>query len=70
MSIYIPEKQHLRKIMFHYYIAKKTVAETYRLLVEIYVEHPPSITSCKDWFGLFRYGNYDTKIKDHGRPTK
>ena len=36
--------------MLHYYIAKKTAAETYRLLVEIYVEHAPSIATCKDWF--------------------
>jgi len=56
--------------MLHYYIAKKTAEETYRLLVEIYVEHAPSITSCKDWFGRFRNGNYKTKDKNHGRPTK
>ena len=52
--------------MLHYYIAKKTTAETHRLLVW----HAPSITTCNDWFCRFRNGNYDAKDKDHGRPTK
>jgi len=40
------------------------------LFVEIYVEYVPSITTCKDWFYRFQNSNYDTKDKDHGRPTK
>ena len=56
--------------MLHYYIAKKTAAETHRFLVVIYVEHAPSITTCKDWFSRFRNDNYDTKNKDRGKPTK
>ena len=44
--------------------------ETRHLFVEIYVEPAPLIRTCKDWFCWFRNGNYDTKDKDHGRPTK
>ena len=70
MSIYISKKQHLREVMLHYYITKKTAAETQHLIVEIYVVHAPSITTFKDWFCRFRNSNYDTKDKDHGRQTK
>ena len=59
--LYIPKKQHLWKVMLHYYIIKKTAAETHRLLVEIYVEHVSLITTCKDWFYRFRNSNYNTK---------
>ena len=40
------------------------------MLVEIYVEHALSITTCYNWFYRFRNGNYDIKNKDHGRQTK
>ena len=70
MSIYIPKTQHLQEIILYYHIAKKIAAGTHRLLVEIYVDHAPSFTTCKDQFCRFRNGNYDIKDKDHGRPTK
>jgi len=56
--------------MLHHCNAKKTAAETHILIVEIYVEHSPSITTCKDWFCRFRNSNYDTNDKDHGRQAK
>lgn len=70
MSIFIPNKRHLREVILHYFIAKKTAAETYRLLRDIYGEHSPSMTTCKDWFCRFRNGQYDTNDKEHGKPQK
>ena len=43
-----PKKQHLREILLHYFILKKSAAETHRLLVDIYGEHAPSKTSCTE----------------------
>jgi len=41
------------EVILYYCIAKKTTAETHHLLVKIYVEHAPSITTYKDWFYRF-----------------
>ena len=70
MSIYIPRKKYFREVKLYYYIAKKTAVERHSLLVEIYVEHAPSITICINWFCWCRNDNYYTKDKDHGRPIK
>jgi len=36
MSEFIPKKQHLREVLLHYFILKKSAAEMHRLLVDIY----------------------------------
>jgi histone-lysine N-methyltransferase SETMAR len=70
MSSFIPTKQHLREVLLHYFIAKKSAAETHRLLEEIYGEHAPSNTTCKDWFKRFNDGDFSTEDKEHGKPPK
>jgi len=47
MSGFIPNKHHLREVLLHNFIAKKSAAETH-LLVDIYGEHAPSNTICKE----------------------
>ncbi|KAG5315498.1 MOS1T transposase, partial [Pseudoatta argentina] len=48
----------------HYFILKKSAAETHRLLVDIYGEHAPSKTSCKEWFRRFNSGDFDVRDKE------
>ena len=71
MSEFIPKKQHLREVLLHYFILKKSAAETHRLLVDIYGEHAPSKTSCKEWFRRFNSGDFDVRDKEReGAPKK
>jgi hypothetical protein len=48
MSEFIPKKQHLREVLLHYFILKKSAAETHCLLIDIYGEHTPLNTACKE----------------------
>jgi [histone H3]-lysine36 N-dimethyltransferase SETMAR len=70
MSIFVPNKRHLREVMLHYFFAKKTAAETHRLLVEVYDKDAPSATTCKEWFCRFSNEDYEINDKEHGRPQK
>jgi len=69
MSEFIPKKQHLREVLLHYFILKKSAVETHRLLVDIYGEidingDAPSKTSCKEWFRRFNSGDFDERDKE------
>jgi len=70
MLNFIPNKHHLREVLLHYFIAKKSAAETYRLLVDVYGEHAPSNTTCKEWFRRFKNDDFDIEDKEHGKPPK
>lgn len=70
MSAFVPSKQYLREIILHYFIATKSPAETHRLLVDVYGEHAPSITTCKQWFQRFRNNDFNLDDREHGRPPK
>jgi hypothetical protein len=64
MSKFIPKKQHLREVLLHYYISKKSAAETHRILVNIYADHAPCNTTCKEWFRRFQNGDFDVSDKE------
>jgi len=71
MSTFVPKKQHLREVMLHYYLLKKSAAETCRILSNIYGNHAPSNTTCKEWFRRFQSDNFDVSDKDReGAPKK
>lgn len=70
MSGFVPNKQHLREVMLHYFFAKKTAYETCRLLGEMYGPHYVSKTTCKEWFQRFRTGDFNTADRDRGKPPK
>lgn len=71
MSNFLPTKQHLREVLLHYFILKKSAAESYRLLVETYNDNAPSERSCREWFQRFKDGDYDVKDKERfGAPKK
>lgn len=60
------KKQHLREVLLSHFFAKKTAAESHRLLVELYGEHALAKTQCFEWFQRFKNGDFD--IKDKERP--
>lgn len=64
------KKDHLREVLIHYFILKKTAAQTYRILVEAYGEHAPSQDTCERWFNRFKTGDFDVKDKAKGKPPK
>lgn len=71
MADFVPKKEHLRHAMLHYFVMKKTAAETVRILVAVYGEHAPSFPTCKRWFTRFRRGDFDVSDKERpGQPKK
>jgi [histone H3]-lysine36 N-dimethyltransferase SETMAR len=65
------KKQHLREVLLSHFFAKRTAAESHRLLVELYGEHAVSNTQCKEWFARFRSGDFDIRDKERpGQPKK
>lgn len=67
MSTFVPKKQHFREVILHYFLAKKSSAETHRLLVDVYGVHAPVITTCQNWFLRFRNGDFSIDDKKHER---
>ena len=49
----------MKKVLFHYSILKKGIAETHRLFLDIYGEHVSLNTTCKELFILFINGNLE-----------
>jgi len=49
---------------------KKTAAESYWLLGEVYGEHAPSQKTYERWFQRFKIGDFDVADKEHGKPSK
>lgn len=71
MSNFTPTKQHFREVLLHYFILKKSAAESFRLLVDIYGENAPSERSCREWFQRFRNDEFDVRDKEReGAPKK
>jgi histone-lysine N-methyltransferase SETMAR len=70
MNNFVPSNMHLREVLLHYFILKKTAAESHRLLVEAYSDHALSETTCRDWFRRFKSGDFDLDNKERGKPPK
>lgn len=71
MSGFVPNKLHLREVILHYFLAKKSCTEIHRVLVESYGVHSPSKTSCTEWFQRFRNGDFSVSDKKRdGAPKK
>ena len=67
----MPKKEHLREVMLHYFLMKKSAAETARILGGVYRDHAPSEKICQRWFGRFRSGDFDVNDKERpGQPKK
>jgi len=48
MSVFKPKKRNLRQVLLYFFSVKKSVVESYRLLVEAYGETALSETTCRD----------------------
>ena len=66
----MPNSHHLREVILHYFISKKTAPESHRILVKVYDEHALSETTCSDWFRRFKSGDFNFSNKDRGKPPK
>ena len=65
------KKQHLREVLLGYYFSKKTAAESYRLMQEVYGDNALAKTQCFEWFSRFKSGYFDIKDKERpGQPKK
>lgn len=65
------KKQHLREVLLFFFNSKKSAAESYRLLLEVYGESSPSIKTCEYWFRRFKSGDFDVEDKERaGAPKK
>ena len=62
-------KEHSRTALIFYFHLKKTAAESYRLLGEVYGEHAPSQKTCER-FQHFKIGDFDVADKEHGKRPK
>ena len=71
MSNFLPEKVFLRGVLLHYFNIKKTAAESYRILVEVYGEHAVAERTCQKWFSRLKSGDFGLKDKERpGQPKK
>lgn len=70
MATFTPTKQHLREVLLHYYILKQSAGETHRMLLDIYGDHAPSSTTCKEWFRRFQSGDYDVSDREREEAPK
>jgi len=64
MSNFILNKHHLREVLLHYFIAKKSAAETYRLLVDITVSMLHQIQLAKNGFDDLKMMILTLRIKN------
>lgn len=71
MSNFVPSKQHMREVLLHYFVLKKTAADSYRLLSEAYGVYALSESTCREWFQRFKSGDYGVNDKERpGQPKK
>ena len=71
MSNFVPEKVFLRGVLLHYSNMKKTVAESDRILVEVYSEHALAERTCQKWFARFKSGDFGLEYEERpGQPKK
>ena len=67
----MPEKVFLRGVLLHYFNMKKTVAESHRILVEVYGEHALAERTCQKWFARFKSGDFGLEAEERpGQPKK
>ncbi|KAG5327160.1 MOS1T transposase, partial [Pseudoatta argentina] len=71
MSIFVPNNMHLRGILLHYFIQKKSAAEAHRIIVQTYDDNALSDTTCRDWFRRFKNNDFELEDKERsGAPKK
>ena len=64
ISIFEPNKRHLRKLLIYFFNLKKSAAEALRLVVETYDEVALSERSCYEWFQKFKNSEFDKVVDE------
>jgi len=65
------KKEYLWRILLHYFIQTKSVAEAHRILVDIYGDHALLEIISRDWFRCFKNNDFDVEDKERsGAPKK
>ena len=71
MSIFVPDKVFLRRILLHYFNMKKSATESHRILVEVYGDHALAERMCQKWFARFKSGDFCLEDQERpGQPKK
>ena len=70
MSKFVPNSHDSREVLLHYFISKKTAAESRHIFVKVYGEHALSEITCRDWSRRFKSGDFDLSNTDCGKPSK
>lgn len=68
MTDFVPSKRHLREVLLFFFHSKKTAAEAHRELLKVYGDAALSETTCRDWFRLFKEGDFN--VQDRPREGK
>ena len=67
----MPEKVFLWGVLLHYFNMKKTVAESHRILVEVYGKHALAERTCQKWFTRFKSSYFGLEDEERpGQPKK
>ena len=65
MMKFVPNEEHSRTALIFCFHLKKTAAESYRLLGEVYGEHRKKRVN-----NGFKIEDFDVADKEHGKPPK
>jgi len=63
MSSFLLKKKHMGEALLFCFNLKKSAAESYRMLVEVYGDNALSETTYRDWFRRFHDDNFDLSDK-------
>ena len=71
MSSFVRNKRHLWESLIYFFILnKKSAAEAHWLPVEKYGEAVLSAISCREWFQMFKNGEFDIVDKKRSERPK
>ena len=70
MSSFEPNERHLWELLIYFFNLKKSAAEARLLLVNTYGEAAISERSCREWFQMFKSGEFDIENKERSRSLK
>ena len=65
MSMYKPNKRHLRELLLFAFNSKKTAAKARQMIVETYGEASINERTCRYWFQRFKMGDFSIEDKTH-----
>lgn len=62
--------KHLPEVLVIYVNLKKSAAESYRMLMEVYGSLAPTDNSCREWLLIFKYGDLSFEDKPRSGQSK